>query len=248
MSRPTRLPSLPSVASRVLDLTEAPRIKRDELAAVVSADPVTAARILRRANSTAEDGVAGVTSIPRAIDQLGCVVAATSALAYTLREGSGASGPTAGAFHARYWRRSLRTAAISRLVAGFSRRISGEEAASCGLLARFGQLVMRHDEGVAYGEVLARAGEELPSAELEQQIIGRDYRAEGATHLHDWALPSRLCDAIRAAGAPDGLFDEIGVDAQHGGHSWSRRADRAAPRSLRPHARPAARVPGGSPE
>src|SRR5262245_58038706 len=91
----SQLPTLPTVAVRLLELSRRPEANLSDLLNVIKVDPATVSRILRTANS-AQFGVAStVASLDRAVAVLGSTVVKSAALSFSLTDSSMNCGPLA---------------------------------------------------------------------------------------------------------------------------------------------------------
>jgi diguanylate cyclase (GGDEF)-like protein len=199
-----RLPTVPVVAVRVIDLVQRPDVALDELAAMIERDPALAARVLRMANSGFYGRPRSVTRVRDAILVLGLRTVKTLALGFTLvtdlraRDGAGID-------HTWLWQRSLYAAVIARAIAGRPSPRIADEAFLGGLFHLLGVIALESALGDDYRAVAASAGHDtadLRARELER--FGVDHSRIGAALAERWNLPPSLVDAIRHAADPDG--------------------------------------------
>ena len=108
-----RLPSLPASAVELLQLSRDPDSDIDDLVSAVSKDPASAARLVRRANSSYYGRRVEVETLKDAIVFLGLNEALSTSLALTLvpvlrRD------PLQGLDYQHFWQRSMLSAAAGR--------------------------------------------------------------------------------------------------------------------------------------
>ena len=187
-----RLPTLPTAAVEILHLSRDTEASIEELAEVLALDPALAAKILMTANSVAFRRGSEITSLTRAVLQLGMHTVQFLALSFSLTASLPRSGPDRNFDYLSYWQYSVAMAVAAQEFARLINSPQKEEAFLCGLLGRFGQLVMAQVVPDQYAEVLAQSPHSLPSAALEHDVLGFDYHQVGANLLQTWGFPDML--------------------------------------------------------
>lgn len=194
------LPSVPMVAIRVLELTENEDVAVGEIASVVEQDPALTARILRTANSSLFGLSKAVGSVQQATVVLGLRTVKVMALSFSLVDSI--DGSTGRDFdYDRYWRRSLSTAVMAKLIADASPGASArrDEAFVGGLLCDIGMMAAHRAVPDLYAEVGRRyAAEPRPIQEIEQAVLGVTHATISAELLKRWNLPDMLNVAVAA--------------------------------------------------
>ncbi len=213
LARADTLPSLPAVAVEVLRLTRDDASTLDELADVISRDPVLAAKLLELASSPLFRGPGPeLLDLRQAAMTLGFNTVRLMSLSFSLA-GSLARQGTAGGFpHSAYWQHSLCAAVAGRAFGALVRSRFADEAFTCALLGRIGQLVLAHGLADEYERVLARTGGALPASEAERAVLGFDSADVGRAVLRSWELPDELCDVVGFHVRPDELPAGAGAD------------------------------------
>ena len=122
-----QLPTLPTVAMRLLELARDPETEFKDVIGVVKTDPAITAKILKAANSSFFGFKSPVTSIERAVPLLGTTVVTTLALSFSLVDAAMSSGPLAQHYTA-YWKHSIVQAVAAEVLAeqyaqGLSQRL-----------------------------------------------------------------------------------------------------------------------------
>lgn len=196
------LPTLPSVAVEILQLSRNEKAGVEELADVIALDPAIAAKILKLANSAAYRRGSEVTSLARAALMLGMKAVQFLALSFSLTNGLPRRG-TSGSFdYLSYWQYSVSMAVAGQELATLVQSPYRHEAFLCGLLGRFGQLVMAQAIPDHYATVLEQTQESLPTAAQEQALLGFNHHQVGSALLASWGLPHLLSDTIQFWEAP----------------------------------------------
>ena len=200
----SNLPSVPLVALKVLELTQQEDVSIDDIAQVIQKDPALTAKLLQTANSPLFGLAKKVASIQQATVILGLRTVKVMALSFSLVDALRKS--QGGEFdYPTYWRRSLTSAAVAKLLA---QRCGGLRADECfvgGLLADIGMLAAYQCVGDVYRPVLSRfAANPRPIQEIEAEVLGLTHARVSGEMLRKWSLPDILCDAV-AAHHGDGL-------------------------------------------
>ena len=190
------LPSLPTVAIRVLDMTRDQNVKLADLAATVENDPALAAKILKTVNSSFYGLPKPCPSITRAISYLGLNTIKSLVLGFSLvdwaRHGEG------GFDMMSYWRRSLYSAAAARRVAILADTCDSDEAFIAALMQDIGMLAMRTALGETYNEILEMDnGEHAMLSINENERLGFDHALAGAELANRWRFPPQIACLIR---------------------------------------------------
>lgn len=191
------LPSLPAVASRVVELTQQDQVSFKELAETIQNDQALAAKILRTVNSSLFGLRKRCSSINQAIVMLGLSAVKSLALGFSL---VGAIKDSAGENFdmADYWRRALYTGVAAKNVAALAGVPNQEECFLGGLLQDMGMVALHKALGKPYLVALAQAGGEhrrVASCELDAfQVQHPDI---GALLAQRWKLPEELVMPIK---------------------------------------------------
>ena len=195
MSSP-RLPTLPRVAFRILQLVQMPDVSIEELSNAIAIDPALAAKILKTANSGMYGRVRSVSKLRDAIMILGLRNVKTLALGFSLvadLQGSAGSGLDYSAF----WRRSVVAACAARALAYRVNRAEQDEAFLGGLIHGIGIVALDHALGFRYKAIAAHLGSGAgPLIVLEEQRLGVSHVEVGARLATGWNLPPALTSSI----------------------------------------------------
>ena len=204
-----RLPSLPTVALEVIDLTQRPDVSIDRIADAVRHDPALSTKLLKTVNSSFYGQAQTISTISRALVVLGLNAVKTLALGFSLVGNLKGAGGTSFD-HVGYWRRSLYTAAAARTLSQRVDIARREEAFLGGLLQDLGMVAMNQALGDEYRQLLEKAGAEHSSlCALEQEAFGTDHAEVGGALAEKWQLPPTLVAPIRYHESPDAADEEI---------------------------------------
>lgn len=195
-----RLPSLPAVAVRVLQMAESPDASIAEFARAIEFDQALVVRLLRTVNSSYYGLQRQCRGIDQAVGLLGLRAVRSLVLGFSLAKSLDGGGESDIDFPWRsYWRRSVRTAAGARTIARFVKGVDADEAQAVGLLAEIGMVALFRVFGDRYLQTMDTArrdhgrlvNEERRTFDLNHAEIGR-------LMAERWQFPVELADAIGA--------------------------------------------------
>ncbi len=198
----SQLPTLPSVAVRLLELTRDPETEIRQVIEVINSDPAIAAKILKAANSSFFGLSSEVRTLEKAVPLLGTTVSTSLALSFSLTDDAMSRGPVAEHYQS-YWRQSIVQAAAAELLALRQDKTLAGEYFLCGLLLDLGRLAMLKTIPRQYIPVLdtARSGQK-PLFECETESLGFNHVDIGGKLLENWKLPSVMVQAAKYHHAP----------------------------------------------
>lgn len=198
------LPTLPSVAVRIVRLGQQPEVEAAEIGRLISHDPALTARILRAANSGFYSQRRRVDNLRQAIMALGINASITLALSFTLTRTlpECAVDPPDGL---RFWRRALMTAAASRCIGDQLGRVNSEELMLAGLLQDLGMLVLDAAWPEQYPQLLRHHPEHERLRLAERELLGTDHGEVGEWLMSRWQLPRYLCIAATGSHEPEAI-------------------------------------------
>ncbi|MBX3405521.1 MAG: GGDEF domain-containing protein [Phycisphaeraceae bacterium] len=191
------LPSLPAVASRVVELTQKDQVSFKELAETIQNDQALAAKILRTVNSSLFGLRKRCSSINQAIVMLGLSAVKSLALGFSL---VGAIKDSAGESFdmAEYWRRALYTGVAAKNIAALAGVPNQEECFLGGLLQDVGMVALHKALGRPYLAAIAEAGgDHRKVAECELAAFQVQHSDIGALLAQRWKLPEELVMPIK---------------------------------------------------
>lgn len=198
------LPTMPAVATRVVELARDPSSSMRDVADVVVSDPALAAKILRIANSPLYARRRECETFQQALVLLGLNATLTLALTFSLVS-SMKSASGSGLDLDRVWRRSLLAGAAARVLAVHFGSTNPEEAFLAALLQDIGMLAIDRGYSEVY-ELLARDEQDHDVVRaIELDAMQCDHAAVGAWLMKRWNLPERLQDAVAHSHRPIAL-------------------------------------------
>ena len=209
-----RLPSLPSVAVELLELSKSEDSTLADFTALIKSDPAMSIKILKAVNSPKFGLKSDINTIDRAVSLLGRNRVATLALSFCLSPNAHPTGNMAEQY-SRFWLQSLVQATTSEYVAERLGVNADVDYFLSGLLLDIGQLAMLKvipDRYWQIFELAYDAGEAIE--ELEQQSLGFDHIEIGTKMLEHWGMPVALVNAIKSHHLTvDSLGESKDIDA-----------------------------------
>lgn len=190
------LPTLPHVATKVLQVVNNPATSPRDLQRVIETDQALTERLLRMANSAMFAGNQPIVNLQQAITRLGFNRVRTMVLVASTKDVCHAKNPTA----LELWRHSLGTAVGCRLVgqaAGFTRDAL-DDLVLAGLFHDVGKVLMNIQRPDQYQEIIQVAVEQRrPTSELEKEVFRFTHEEVGALILKKWKMPENLIQPVR---------------------------------------------------
>ena len=166
-----RLPTLPAVALRVIELSAKPDVSLREIADTIQNDQALAAKVLKTVK--------------------------TVALGFSLIQAMGKDTDD-GFDYESYWKRCLIAATGARAAAESANHPDAEEVFLAGLLMDAGAIAMHRALGDEYKSVEQAAdGSHRALSAQEQETFGVNHAEIGARLAEQWRLPPSLVEPIR---------------------------------------------------
>lgn len=200
LSCPT-LPSLPSVAVEILELTGDPNVPMKKIAQAVQRDQALSGKVLKTVNSSFYGLSTPCGSIDRAMAFLGLNTVKSLVLGFSLVDVTSLAGAERFDLMA-HWRRAITGAVSARHVANMTRAADPDEAFTAGLFQDVGVLAcvvfLKGEYADAVGES-EHAGWEA----IERENFGFTHSEVGEHLSRKWKLPAPIVAAIGGHHTPD---------------------------------------------
>ncbi len=189
------VPTLPTVAMRLLEMTSNPNVKLHEIATLIQNDPGLAAKVLKTVNSSFYGLPKPCPSIERAIAMLGLRAVKSLVLGFSmvnLTRGLG-EGVDLNAF----WKHTIIAAAAARQFAQIVGVNEPDEVFAAALFQDIGVLTMLAAYPEVYCPLLTAAGtDQAILLRLERDRIGLQHNQIGAALAQQWKMPAMIVSAI----------------------------------------------------
>ena len=207
-----KLVSVPELYVRLNEAVENPASTTAKIGQIISQDPALTAHLLKIANSPLYGFTSKIDTISRAVMVIGTrglrdLALATSAVDIFSKI------PGTMISMASFWRHSIFTGVIARILAGRCNVLHSERLFVTGLLHDIGQLIIFYKLPEMARDALYRSrstGQLLHEAERE--VMGFDHAMVGGEILRLWNLPVSLAEAVTYHHEPDGT-DEYALEA-----------------------------------
>ncbi len=197
------LPTLSTVASKLISLTAREDTTIDDITRLVAQDTSLSVKVLKVVNSAFYNFTSEVGTIQQAVTILGTNAVRSLVLSFSFLSTENAAEP-GGFSYAEFWERSLASAVSAKLLMNMVCDDEAEEVFTVGLLANLGKLILATAYSEAYSKILSRASdEERGLAELEEETLGASHAYIGSQAAGHWHFPESLAVPIAYHHDPD---------------------------------------------
>ncbi|TAN44301.1 MAG: HDOD domain-containing protein [Nitrospirae bacterium] len=183
------IPSLPTVASKVLQLMNDDFSSINQLEKIISQDQSFSTRLLKIANSPYYGRGKKVDSVSTAIILIGLNTMKNLVVAASLKD----IHRKFGLFEQRLWDHSLGVSIAASALAAETRLMSAEEALVVGLIHDIGKTILNNSMPDSYSLVIERVYDEgISFLEAENDMLGFNHCNVGGLVARKWKLPKNL--------------------------------------------------------
>lgn len=227
------LPTLPLVASQLLEAIADPETRSEEVARIVALDPALTGRTLKLANSDFYGFPRKVGSVDLAVVVLGANTVRDLVLSAAVFQTMGAGGSELTAL----WNHAMACGVAARVLADRTGYRLAGEAYAAGVLHDIGKVVLRQSYPDRFEAIVALAREQrLSVAEAERGVLGSDHAEVGGWLAERWGLPADLVEAIACHHRPErAVVNPELVTLVHLANSLAERAGHPWPQGAEPH-------------
>ena len=195
------LPTLPTVAMEVLDLTSRPDVNLREIERAIERDQAMTARVLRTINSSFYGLSRRCGSIRQAVAFLGLDTVKSLVLGFSLVKVADGGGCDEVSFDfINYWRRSFLCASSARVFANAVRgsfKVDPDEAFVAALVQDVGMVTMWRVHGDRYLQILDMVGSSQNGIiQAERRHFDVDHAQIGSEMTRRWRFPDTIVSAI----------------------------------------------------
>lgn len=187
------LPTIPVVATKVMQLIESESATAEELARVVASDPAVAARVLKISNSSFYGCQRQIQTLSHAIVVLGFGTLKSLVVAASVKQVYQPYGLT----EKMLWEHSFGAGLAARLIANETRLVNEEEAFLGGLFHDIGKIIMNNMDSKQFQDVMQRCyNDGLSFEEAERQVYPYTHSEVGGLVIKKWNFPDMLMHAV----------------------------------------------------
>jgi HD-like signal output (HDOD) protein len=202
------LPSLPTVAMEVLQLTRSNDVNMAELANAISKDVALTTKILRTVNSSLYGHSQNISTIRHAVTFLGIDTVKSLVIGFSVITELGKSKPR-GFSHVNYWRRSIYAATAARTLSEKLLHGNQETCFLVALLMDVGMLVLDRVIPREYGLVCDRARNHEELLALEGRTFQLTHAEVVKVLAEQWKLPTTLAVPMAHHHKPQNVEDYL---------------------------------------
>jgi putative nucleotidyltransferase with HDIG domain len=197
------LPTMPAVATRVMEILRDPDAGMKEVAQVMEKDPVLAARTLRMATSAAFAGAGKKITLQEALARLGTKVLKGLLVEASAQKLFVSKNPQINESLRSLWEHSVAVGILARDVLALTGAVDSDSAYLAGLLHDVGKpvvasvlLELERQLTDVYQKGWIDSGEWLA-------VVGKIHRPIGVALAEKWALPGPIVACVRDAAEYD---------------------------------------------
>jgi HD-like signal output (HDOD) protein len=189
------LPTIPEIATRVLDMFDKPDVELEELAETILVDQVMASRVIKIVNSPFFKPLHEIKSLKRALIYLGFRQIRHIALTCSIID---AFEGKAGVFDIKtFWEHSFGVGVVAKIIAQRIRYPEIEKAYIVGIVHDIGEVFLSHYMNDAFQQVVDEIrGTTRTFIDAEEKLIGTTHCEIGLCLAKNWNFPADYCDVI----------------------------------------------------
>ena len=190
-----RLPAMPQILIKLIDLCQADEVGVNELSKLIANDAGLTSRVLRVANSAAYQRSGRKLGLPQALTTLGADLVKSLLISESVFQTFNGFPHTGGTDLRPFWKHSLAAAVMARDLAKTMQYPQVEEAYLAGLLHDVGRLALLAAAPDTYNFNFQTADDgDLCAA--EQKSLQISHAEAGAWLIERWEMDSYLADAV----------------------------------------------------
>ncbi len=190
------LPTLPAVVSKIIEIVDNPSTSATDLNKAISMDQALSARVLKLVNSAFYGFPKRIETLTQAIVILGFNTVRSLALSISMVDFFTGSGTRSYLNYTEFWKHSIATSILARLIAKKGYSSISEETFIAGLLHDIGILVLDQFLHGEYEAVFKTMQEENISLFKAETRFGITHCDVGKMLATKWNLPDPLLYAV----------------------------------------------------
>ncbi len=187
------LPTIPVVATKVMQLIESENATAEELSRIVAGDPAVAARVLKISNSAFYGCQRKIQSLQTAIMMLGFNTLRSLVITASVKQ----VYQPYGLVEKMLWEHSFGAALAARTIAGSTKTANEEECFLSGLFHDIGKIIMNYLDRDKFQVVMERCyNEGVSFSESEKKDYQYGHEDVGACVIRKWNFPDILANSV----------------------------------------------------
>lgn len=196
------LPTIPVVATKVLQLLDNPDVSVEEIADLMLSDQVMTARVMKLINSPVYKPTQEITSLKRALVYLG--LRHVRELALTTSVINAFDGTTGALELNAFWEHSFGVGMVSKIIAKKVGYEDLEKAYISGIIHDLGEVFLSNFLRDPFMEVLEHIKTHpIKLVDAEAELLGTTHCEIGLSMARKWNFPEAYCDVIAHHHSPD---------------------------------------------
>ena len=200
LSQLEQLPTLPSVAVRVLQAANSPDSGAADLAALIETDQALTAKVLSLVRRAHLGAGREITTVAQAVVMLGFAAIRNAVLSVQVYEMFAAAEPgdESALDRTEFWKHSLAVACAAQLIARRSGNgVCPDEAFVCGLLHDLGKVALDACLPKSYARIVRETRTRRACiCDVERAVLGLDHTVAGKRLARRWKLPEAAVECI----------------------------------------------------
>ena len=191
------LPTLPSVAVKVMNTLLDEASSAQDVADIVEVDPALTMKVLMVANSAFYGIAREVSTVKRAIVGLGFSKMRSIILSLSVLDTVEAMVEESELDSSEFWTHSLKCAVGAQAIASKLGEEFSDEIFVAGLLHDIGKLVLSRQMPAAFKQAVEMAGKEgIRTVDAEEVMMHMDHAQVGACIMEQWEFPIPLRESV----------------------------------------------------
>ena len=191
-----QIPTMPTIAGKVMQIVNDPKSNADDVAKFISKDVALTSKVLRLANSAFYGIPRTISSVNSAIVILGFNTIRSLVLSASVIKIFPAKPGMASFDRKAFWKHSFVAGMAARMLAAHLRRrklVDLEIAFSAGLLHDIGKLILEQFASQEYQQVMKLALEKgQPLFQVEKTMLGLTHAEVSGMLVDKWQMPIEL--------------------------------------------------------
>ena len=189
------LPTIPEIATKVLDLFDKPDVELEELAETILVDQVMASRVIKIVNSPFFKPLHEIKSLKRALIYLGFRQIRHIALTCSIIDAFEGKN---GVFDIKtFWEHSFGVGVVAKIIAQRIRYPEIEKSYIVGIVHDIGEVFLSYYLKDGFQKVVDEIkGTSGNFVETELKLLGTTHCEIGYCLARNWNFPAEYCDAI----------------------------------------------------
>jgi len=204
----TRIPSLPLIATELMEATNDDKLSVNQLLPIIEKDPPLAMKVLKIANSAYYGMYRRVESLRHALVIIGMKELGDLSIGFSVMNTLSDPGDPAGLQWNKLWEHSAGVGHIAQMLQENLGIQTGSSPYALGLLHDVGKIILYRLEPEKYVQIIDFALKNgTSSEEAENHFLGIDHMTVGGWIAEKWQLPVSIHDAIKFHHSPDRVND-----------------------------------------